>query len=544
VERSLSGGRRPLFLQCFLALFLLVTIGFFALSATTSPVLITTYHNNLARWGSNLSETILTPSNVNSSQFGKLFSYSLDGATYAQPLYVPNVSISGKGTHNVVFVATEHDSVYAFDADSNSGGNSTALWTASFINPTNGITAVPWGDVNCFDIQPEMGITGTPVIDPSTNTLYVVANTKENGQYFQRLHALDITSGAEKFGAPATIQATVNGTGEGSSGGKISFDPLNENQRPGLMLYHGAVIITWAAHCDHEPTHGWVIAYNARTLKQVAVWNASPDAGLAGIWQSGGAPAADSTGNVYFATGNGNFDVNNGDVDYGDTIIKLGAPAGVVTVLDYFTPYDQSSMNEMDNDLGAGGVTLLPNQPPGSPHQHLLIQAGKEGTIYLIDRDNMGKYNPSNNDQIVQSLPFAIGIETSTPAWWNNTVYFAATGDYIKAFAFDPGTGLLSTSPSSESSTSYNFPGATPSISANENSEAILWALQTDAAGKYGSTILHAYDATNLGNELYNSNQNFNRDNPGTAIIFTVPTIANGKVYVGTRYQLSVFGLL
>src|SRR5581483_9011984 len=237
---------------------------------------------------------------------------------------------------------------------------------------------------------------------------------KENGEYVQRLHALDIANGAEKFGGPVAIQARVAGTGEGSSDRIVSFDPLHENQRPGLVLNRGVVVITWAGYCDNQPTHGWVIAYNARTLKQTAVWNASPNAGLAGIWQSGGAPAVDDLGFGYLVTGNGEFDADRGGPDFGDSILKIGGPgSGILTVHDYFTPFNQSGMNAMDDDLGAGGVVLLPNQAAGSPHRHLLVHAGKEGTIYLVDRDNMGKYNSANNDQIVQALPYAIGTETA-----------------------------------------------------------------------------------------------------------------------------------
>ncbi len=510
----------------------------------SSSASVTTYHNDNSRSGANVAETILTPFNVNAGQFGKLFSYSVDGDVYAQPLYLPNVRVVGKGVHNVVYIATENDSVYAFDADSNAGANSSPLWHASFINPGAGITPVSNLDVSCNDISPKVGITGTPVIDPGSGTLYVVAKTKENGSFVQRLHALDVTSGAEKFGGPVVIQAQVRGTGQGAKGGMVSFDPLGANQWPGLLLQNGLVYVAWASHCDNVLYHGWVIAFNATTLATTGVWNATPNGQAGGIWQSGGAPAADSAGNVYFATGNGDFTANTAGLDFGDSILKLSSPSnGTIAVGDYFHPLDEAGLNAADNDLGSGGVLLLPAQPSGSPHQHLLIQSGKEGTIYLIDRDNIGKFNGTNNSQIVQSLPGALGPVLSTPGWWNNTVYFAAKTDVLKAYSFNSSTGLLASVPSSESITFFNPPGATPSISANGSTNAVVWVVQTDQFQSGSPAVLHAYDATNL-TKLYDSSQNPNRDNPGPAVISVVPTVVNGKVYVGARSQLSVYGLL
>src|SRR5690349_8810264 len=535
---NLSATVRASVLAC-VAILLLSVVGTSAASASS----VTTYHNDNARTGTNAAETILTPGNVTVNQFGKLFSYAVDGDVYAQPLYLPNVTVGTKGVHNVLYVATEYDSVYAFDADSNSGANASPLWHTSFINPGAGITPVSSTDASCSDISPYIGITGTPVIDPSSGTLYVVANTKENGKFLQRLHALDVSSGAEKFGGPVVIQATVSGTGQGSSAGKVNFDPLRENQRPGLLLANGVVYISWASHCDNEPYHGWVVAYNATTLVRAGFWNSTPNGGAGGVWQSGGALAADSANHVYFATGNGDFDANTGGADFGDSILKLSPSIGG-SPADYFTPYDEASLNASDGDLGSGGVVLLPTQPTGSPHQNLLVQAGKEGTIYLVNRDNMGKFNASSNDQIVQSVTGAIGTVFCTPAWWNNTVYFGAINDVLKEFVFNPSTGLFNTSPHSQAVPSFGFPGATPSISANGNTNAILWAIQTDAFKTGGSAVLHAFDATNLSNELYNSSHNLARDNPGLAVIFAVPTVTNGKVYVGTRKQVSVYGLL
>jgi len=511
------------------------------LSAGFAQVSVLTSRNNNSRDGQNLNETILTPANVNVSQFGKLFSQSVDGYLYAQPLYAPNVNISGS-THNVVYVATEHDSVYAFDADSNTGTNANPLWKTSFIDPAHGITTVSSGDVSCGDLVPEIGITSTPVIDPDTQTMYLIAKTKENGSFFQRLHAIDITTGQERPGSPVTISAKVKGNGDGSSGGFVSFDPLREAQRPGLLLVNGYLFIAWASHCDIGPYHGWIMVYNESSLKQVHVWNATPNGGLGGIWQSGTGMASD--GNyVFFATGNGTYDGPRGKSDFGDSVGKVPA-ANVPHKYDYFTPYNQANFEHFDTDVGSGGVLLLPDQGNGAPHEHLLVQVGKSGSIYLIDRDRMGGYRTNGNGQIVQDMENAIGGLWATPAWWNNNVYFGGSGDVLRQYSFNTQTGLLSNGAVHTSSTSFGFPGTTPSISANGTSSAIVWALQTDQYGNNGPATLHAYDATNVGTELYNTNQNKSRDNPGGAVKFTVPTIANGKVYVPASQQLSVYGLL
>ena len=510
--------------------------------AAHSQVSVVTQHNDNYRTGQNTNESVLTPANVNKAQFGKLFSQAVDGYVYAQPLYVPNVTIPGLGTHNVVYVATEHDSVYAFDADSNSGANASPLWHRSFIDPVRGITTVSSGDVGCGDLIPEIGITGTPAIDLSSNTMYVLAKTKESGVAVQRLHALDITTGAEKFGGPKRIKATVSGSGDGGS--SVIFNPLREGQRPGLLLQNGTVYIAWASHCDITPYHGWVIAYNAQTLIRTGVWNATPNGGLGGIWQSGEGIAADASNFLYVPTGNGTFDASFSGKDYGDSIIKIGFNAKLkLKPFDYFTPYDQNYLNNTDLDLGSGGALLLPDMP-GGKYPNLLVQAGKEGTVYVIDRTHMGHFNPSNNNQIVQSIPGAVGGMWATPAFWNNHVYFGGADDHMKMFNFDPSTGLLTNTPASETLTGFGYPGPTPSISANGTSNAIAWAIQTDPYNHGGSSILHAYDATNLATELYNSSQNPARDNAGGAVKFSVPTVANGKVYVGAVQQLSVYGLL
>jgi hypothetical protein len=508
-----------------------------------AQVNVTTSRNDNARDGQNLNETTLTPDNVNVNSFGKLFSHPVDGYVYAQPLYVQNVTIPGLGTHNVVYVATEHDSVYAFDADDRKGLNASPLWHTSFIDPKNGIRTVSSNDVSCGDLIPEIGITSTPVIDTTAGTIFVVAKTKEHGRFHQRLHALDITTGAERTGSPVEIKARVKGSGDGSNNGYINFDPLHEAQRPGLLLQNGSVIIAWASHCDNSPYHGWVMSYDENSLQQIAVWNATPNGGLGGIWQSGTGLAADDNFNIFIATGNGTYDGKKGGDDFSDTVLRLGTPVGHhIPLSDWFTPYDQEILAEEDADVGSGGVLLLPDQ--SGPHQHLLVQVGKTGDIYLIDRDHMGHYNTKNNHQIVQDLESAIGGLWATPAWWNNNVYFGGSGDYLRQFTFDSQTGLLSTSAQYISPTYFGFPGPSPSLSANGDSNAIVWALQTDSYSGGGNSILHAYDATNVGNELYNTSQNDSRDDPGGAVKFSVPTIANGKVYVGAVKRITVYGEL
>ena len=493
-----------------------------------------TYHNDNMRTGQNLNESVLTPANVNTT-FGLLFSIPVDGQIYAEPLYVSGLNIGGK-VHNTVFVATELDSVYAFDAD-NLG---PPLWHTSFINPPAGITTVSSADVNCTEaIVPEIGITSTPVIDPNSRTLYVVAASKENGSFFHRLHALDVATGTEKV-TPVVIQGQVAGTGDGNVNGIVSFNSLKHLQRAALLLNDNVVYIAFASYCDGSPYHGWVFAYDAQTLAQVGIFNTTPNGGLGGIWQSGGGPAADANGNVFVMTGNGTFDgpPPAGNNDFGDSFLKLAARA--LTQSDFFTPFDQATLEATDVDLGSGSPLLLPDQSVGP--RHLLVSAGKGQTVYLIDRDNMGQFNTSNNNQIVQSF-CCLGSLFGTPAYFENTVYFLGAGDVLRAFSLS--NGKLVTPPASHSTTAFGFPGATPVISANGASNGIVWALQTDQAGSNGPAVLHAYLAANVENELYNSAlAPSGQDNPGPAVKFTVPTVINGKVYVGTKTQLSVFGLL
>jgi fibronectin type 3 domain-containing protein len=534
-------------------------------AATTSPpdtgaatVYVSTYAGTFTRdvsqqrIGLNQNETVLTPSNVNSTRFGKLYNYSIDGTSDASPLYVAGVTIPSNGVHNVVYVATEHDSVYAFDAD---GRQSTPLWQVSFINPANGVTTVPPNDTGeCCDISPEIGITGTPTIDPTSNTLYVVAKTKEvvggNTTYVHRLHALDLGTGAEKLGGPVNVSASVPGTGGGSSGGTLPFNSLHENQRSALLLLNGVVYLAFGSHGDVNPYHGWVLGYNASTLSQVMVFCTSPNTpgNGSGVWQSGDGLATDATGNLYFVTGEGLFNVNSGGKDYGDSLMRL-SPTG--TPLDYFTPHDQATLDSQNLDFGSGGVLLLPDQP--GAHPHLAITAGKNATVYVVDRDNMGHYNSSNDNQVVQALPnmFPHGDMASgnfkAPVYWNGHVYFSADADFIKMFSIT--NGLLSTSPTSQSSWVANYPGATLGLSANGTTGGILWAIQrigTDPFGN-GTTapgVLHAFDANNLGSELYNSSQSGTRDTLDYTAKWSAPLVANGRVFVATLSQLTVYGLM
>jgi hypothetical protein len=519
---------------------------------TNYPGTFTRDVDNL-RTGLNPLETVLTPAIVNVSQFGKLFSYDIDGVTDASPLYVPNVNIPGVGVHNVVYVATEHDSIYAFDAD---GSRSTPLWKVSFINPSAGVTTVPPADTGeDLDIAPEIGITGSPVIDPSTKALYVVAKTKTVAKgnkvtYAHRLHALDLGTGAEKLGGPVLIQASVTGTGAGATRSQVPFISLRENQRAALLLSNGVVYIAFASHGDQPPYHGWVLGYAASTLQQVLVYNATPDGAGGGIWQSGDGLATDTTGNIYFVTGNGDFNADSGGRNYGDSFMKLSTSGAVV---DYFTPHDQLTMANNDLDLGSGGTTLLPDQP--GPHPHLAVSAGKNGTIYLVNRDNMGGFRPNDDNQIVQSLQNIFPNGTfitgnfKAPVYWNGSLFFSADADFIKSFRVT--NGLLSTSPTSQSTFVVNYPGATLGMSANGTSNGILWAIERIDLDPLGGGnlrapgVLHAFDATNLATELYNSNQAAGlRDTLDFAAKWASPLVANGKVFVATNGRLTAFGLL
>jgi len=506
----------------------------------SSVVNVLTYHNDNARTGQQLNETVLTPSNVNAAMFGKLFVISVDGKVDAQPLYAAAISIGGS-LHNVLIVATEHDSVYAFDADTGA-----ALWHDTLLLPGE----TPSDDHGCIQVTPEIGVTGTPVIDVNAGphgSVYAVAMSKNaGGEYLQRLHALDITSGAEEFGGPQAIQATFPGSGDNSSGGNVIFDPGQYKARPGLLLINGIVYISWGSHCDIRPYTGWIMGYGENTLTQVTVLDVAPNGDEASFWNAGAGPAADANGNIFALLANGTFDttLNAGGFpdqgDFGNSFVRISTANHQLATADYFTPFNVVAENSVDEDLGSGGALLVPDLTDGGGHtRHLAVGAGKDAHIYVVDRDNMGKFNPAGNGNVYQDIPGALaGSVFSMPAYFQGVIYYGAVGDTMKAFPFS--NALLASSPSSQSTNIFPFPGATPSISANGTSNGIVWAVENGNVA-----VLHAYDAANLSRELYNSNQAAGgRDQFGVGNKFITPTIANGKVYVGTTNGIGVFGLL
>lgn len=491
-----------------------------------------TRSGNAQRTGVSLNEPYLNPANVNTKLFGKLFAYSVDGFIVGQPLYVPGVSIPGLGVHNVVYVATAHDSVYAFDADRN---NSTPLWQVSFINPGAGVTSVPISDQGCPTVTQfqEAGVTGTPTIDLNSNTIYLSAKTKEvsgsTTTYVHRLHALDLSTGQEKFNGPVVISGTYP-----SSSGHVTFNSLPQMARPGVLLANGNVYVGFGSNgCDRQ-ARGWVFTYDASDLsQQVGVLSLEPNQGYgASIWMSGSGLAADADGNVYFSTANGAMDAYAGGADYGDSVVKLSSK-NASAVADYFAPSDQATLASQDLDLGSGGVVLLPDQT--GPVTHELVTVGKEGTIYVLNRDNLGQYNASGDFQIVQELPAAIGEMQGAGIYWNDTMYFSAKSDAIKAFSVN--NGLLSSSPTMQSKVVQ--PTGSPTISASGNWNGLLWLIRAQAGG---NGILSAFNAYNLA-ELYNTTQNTARDAVGTVPHFATPMVANGRVYVGGQTQVVVYGL-
>ena len=514
------------------------------LLVSAAPVFkgVLTYHNNNLRTGLNPSETTLTLKNVNSTMFGKLFTISTDGRVDAQPLYAPNISIPGNGTHNVLFVASEHGTVYGFDADSGS-----TLWHVTTLNAGE----TPSDDRGCSQVTPEIGVTSTPVIDLTAGThgtIFVVAMSKDmSGNYHQRLHAMDITSGAEEFGGPVDVVAKYPGTGDNSQGGYVIVDPKQYKERAGLLLLNHILYTSWASHCDIRPYTGWIIGYNESTLAQQSVLNITPNGNEGAIWAAGAGPAADSSGGIYFLDANGTFDTTlnasgfpaNGD--YGNAIVKLSVKKGQLTVSDYFNMYNTVSESNADEDLGSGGAMVVPNfkDSNGVVHQ-LVVGAGKDSNIYEADRTNMGKFNPNNNNQLYQEVTGGLsGQVFSAPAFSYNSIYYGAVGDSIKEFSFNS-SGLLNTTPASATSTIFDYPGATPSISGSSGNTLILWATENTSPA-----VLHAYHGKNLSVELYNSNQAAGgRDHFGDGNKFITPTIANGKVYVGTTSGVGVFGLL
>jgi hypothetical protein len=504
---------------------------------TSAGTDVTTYHNDVARTGQNTTETKLTQANVTSAAFGLLHNLSVDGRVDAEPLYLSQLSIAG-AAHNVVFVVTEHDSAYAFDADTG-----TQLWKVSLL----GSGETTSDDRGCGQVSPEIGITSTPVIDRKAGAhgiLYAVAMSKNSTTYFQRLHALDITTGAEVNGGPATVQATYPGTGANSSGGTVTFDPKQYKERAGLLLLNGTVYTSWASHCDFSPYTAWIMAYNQTTLAQTAVLDLTPNGNEGSIWQSGGGLAADPQGNIYALMANGTFDTTldgNGfpnKQDYGNGFVKVTTAGGTLKVADYFNMSTTVSESSADTDLGSGGAMVLPDSAYGTATVlNLAVGAGKDGNIYVVNRNGMGKFSPSANN-VYQELAGAVpGGVWGVPAYFNNAVYYCDVSGTLKSFAIT--NGKLATT-ATHTGASFTYPGVLPSVSASGTSNGIVWAIENT-----GTAVLHAFAANNLALELYNSNQAVNsRDHFGSGNKFITPMIADGKVFAATTSSVAVFGLL
>jgi PA14 domain/Chitobiase/beta-hexosaminidase C-terminal domain/Bacterial Ig domain len=525
-----------------------------------TPVL--TYHNDNARTGANTNETLLTPANVNTNSFGRLTKYEVDGYVYTQPLYYPELAIPGQGTHNAVFVGTENNSIYAFDADGDAGTNGGLLWHASLGSGIDIVTTHEFGGRyhnNVYqDMLPLVGITGTPVIDPVTGTLYVDAFTRvvnENGtNYYHHIHALNITNGMERSFGPVEVSASVPGVGVGSSGGVLKFDARQHMQRLALTLAGGILYVGYGSAADTDTYHGWLIGFDASNLQPLTnyVFNTTPNAttaqfgshaGEGALWMGGGGLCVDANTNLYFEVANGSFNADpslgNG-VEYGDSFMKLSTTGNRLAVADYFTPFNQAQMQADDADFGSGAPLLLPDEAGSAEHPHLIVGGDKASKIYLVDRDNMGRYNATNDHQIVQEFNAGAGSFFSTPAYFNHQLYYQGVRGVMKAFTITD--GFITPRPTSVTKTSFSGQGTTPSVSANGNQNGIVWTIQSDGAVRRTPAILHAYNATNLAIELYNSSQLPERDNPGNAVKMTVPTVADGKVFVGAQYALSIFG--
>jgi hypothetical protein len=518
--------------------------------AVSPSVTVLTYHNDNLRTGLNANETILMTGNVNSTNFGNLGSLSVTGLVDAEPLYVPGLTINGV-KHNVVFVATEHDMLYAFDADT----PGAPLWQVSVIPSSE----TPSDDRGCGQVTPEIGITSTPVVDlhaGPNGTIFVVSMSRDSSNtYHQRLHAIDLVTHAELNGGPAEVRASAAGSGTGSSGGTQTFNPGSYEERAALLLLNGVIYTTWTSHCDAPNYTSWVISYSESTLQRASVLNLTPNGTTqngqeGGIWMSGYGPAADASGFIYLLVGNGTFDATldgsgfPNKQDYGNSFMKLSTAGNNLTVADYFAMNNSKGTAETessaDTDLGSGGAMVLPdvNDNQGTTH-HLAVGAGKDTNLYIVNRDDMGKF--ANNDGgLYQRLdnPWSGEIK-SGPAFFNNTVYYGPVNNRLMAFPVS--NAKLPASPTVQSANGFGYPGTTPSISANGTANGIVWAIENGSTG-----TLHAYDATNLANELYNSNQAGARDQfvDNANNKFVTPMIANGKVYVGTPNAVVVFGLL
>ncbi len=530
-RREVGRMARPRPVMAFALVLFVLCLGF-GLAWGQNNVL--TQHNDNTRSGLNANETLLTPANVNVNSFGKLFTQNVDGIIVGQPLYASDVLMNDGLVHNVVYVATQNNTVYAFDADNTQGNNAEPLWS---VNLDEGGTPDPIADYGCTGTHyTEIGIMGTPVIDPGATMLYVVAKTVVGtGQNAVRnfsLHALDIRTGKELLGGPVIINATAP-SGDGSG----TFNPVYQMQRPALLLQNGVLYIGFGGNgCDEYAYNGWLLAYNSQTLQQESAFLVTPDGMRASIWQGGSGPAVDENGSIYVATANGTYDGPQGNDDFGDSVLRMGWNGSVFSVLDYFTPYNQRQLSTQDLDLGSAGPLILPDQPGLYPHE--LVAGGKQGTLYLINRDNMGQYD-ADEDNVIQSIPRAVVSElTGVPSYWNNSVYVAGDLDYIKQFALV--NGMLTQEPVSETAVVFGGAGpASTSITSNGNSNGILWAI------RHTNPALFAFDPTNLANEFYDSTQALHtRDKLAPVVRFVTPTISNGKVYIGGTSTLTVFGLL
>jgi hypothetical protein len=514
----------------------LVFAGLLCASAAQAQDVLT-YHNNNARTGLNSKETILTTTNVNSSSFGKLFTLSVDGKVDAQPLYLSSVAVTGKGTHNLVIVATEHDSLYAFDADTGA-----QMWHTRTLKTGEN----PSDSRGCSQVSPEIGITSTPAINRpagSNGTIYAVSMSKDgSANYHQRLHAIDAASGSELNNGPVEITAKYPGTGDNSSNGFVVFDPAQYKERSGIVFANGSIYLAWASHCDFRPYTGWIMAYKASNLTQTSVLNVTPNGNEGAMWGAGGGTAADGSGNLFILDGNGFFDTalnssgfpNEGD--FGNGFLKV-TTAGGLAVADYFEMSNEQQENDTDTDLGSGGVFLLSVKTTTGVTKNLAIGAGKDSNIYVVDRTSMGKFN-AGDSKIYQEIDGVLpGGEWAMGANFSSRVFFGPVGQPIMAFQFT--NAKLGSVAVAKTSNSFAYPGTTPSISSNGNLNPIVWAAENTS-----TAVLHAYDAKNL-HELYNSNQaSGGRDHFGTGNKFITPMITNGKVYVGTTNGVGVFGLL
>jgi Legume lectin domain/Chitobiase/beta-hexosaminidase C-terminal domain len=527
------------------------------LAQTATPVPVLTWRYDITHAGENTQETLLSPSNVNANSFGKLFSLPVDGEVFAQPLYVPNLKMSDGLVHNVLFVATENDSIYAFDADSNSGANADPIWHISLLTSAYGAgagaTPVPWQDTGSPDVAPVIGITGTPAIDLTTDTMYVVAATKENGVYYSRLHAINIITGAEQPGSPVNITATVAGTGLGSSGGELTFSPMWENQRPALDFYNGYVYIGYAAHGDNGDYHGWLFAYDATTLKQTAALCLTPNTYGAGVWGAGAGMPIDNDatgGRMFVTTGNGDtssYPPFSSDTEFGESVIDFSLANGGLTPTDAFTAYNYQTLNDHDWDLGSGGALLLPDQQGAYPH--ILIAGGKEGRVLVLNRDKLGGYPASGATSDPNALQEITGLTPqgegywNTAAYWNGNVYIWPENG--SPMLFNISNGVMNTQPSGEDTgVTSAFPSPSFSISSDGTQDGVAWAVRSDQFNTNGPAVLYAWDANNLTTPIYESDTNSARDSAGPANKFSVPVVTDGKVYVAANGEVDVYGLL